>query len=335
MILLFILLANVVYHGLHGSTEASVESAETLAEVHGVEVGINIESGGNLTQVATELHAQGVIKHPFLFKIWARLTNNDRKIKAGYYRFKTPSSIRKVLRMLIEGKTAEIKVTIPEGAILGEIAWLFWKKGGVDKEEFLKLAFDTSYIKTFDIQAKSLEGFLFPATYFIPHKAKSRDVICEMVARFFQVFTPELKAQANSISFTLEEAVIFASIIEKEAVCDSEKPIIASVYHNRLRNKWALQCDATVQYILQEHKSRLTYKDVRTPSPYNTYLHPGLPPGAICSPGVRSIRAALWPAETNYYYFVARGNGKHIFSRNLKEHKLAKRKVRNKVVSSQ
>ncbi|MDI6839904.1 MAG: endolytic transglycosylase MltG [bacterium] len=292
--------------------------------------GVNVEHGENLTQVAEKLYAQGIIEHKFWFKVWAKVTNQDRNIKAGYYIFKKPTPIREALRTLVEGRNAGIRVTIPEGATLREIAWLFRRYGGVNKEEFIRLAHDTSYIRSFGIQASSLEGYLFPKTYFIPYGTNPREVIPFMIEQFFQVFGEDFYNRSKEIGFTLEEVVTFASLIEKEAVCDSEKPIISGVYHKRLKHKWPLQCDATIQYILPERKPRLTYSDLSIHSLYNTYIYQGLPPGPICSPGESSIRAALWPDETDYLYFVARGDGTHIFSKTLKEHQIAKEKVREK-----
>lgn len=292
------------------------------------EMEITIRQGETLSEIATELHSEGVISSVFWFKTWTQFTRNDRNIKAGYYIFKKPTAIREVLRVLVAGKTSDVKVTIPEGATLKDIAWLFWKRGDIDKEKFLQLAQDTSYIKSLGIYSSSLEGFLFPETYFIPFEEDPGKIVSRMVSCLFDVFTEEFRKRAKENGFTLEEAVIMASMIEKEAMVDSEKPIISGVYHNRLKSNRALQSCATIQYILPKRKPKLTNADLNMESPYNTYLHTGLPPGAICSPGASSIRAALWPAETKYYYFVARGDGTHIFSKTAKEHAIAKKRVR-------
>ncbi len=297
------------------------------------ETDIIIKKGETLTEVAQKLEEKGIIRSAFRFKLWAKITGNTKNIKAGGYVFSGPTGIREVLMVLIEGKTSEISVTIPEGAILKEIAWLFWKHGGIDKERFLSLASDTQYIKTLNINAKTLEGFLFPATYFITYAAEPQEIIERMVKKFFCIFTNKLEKECEeresiALGWSPEKIVIFASLIEKEAVVDSEKPIISSVYHNRLRINMALQCDATIQYILPKHKNRLTYEDLKIKSLYNTYLYPGLPLGPICSPGESSLKAALFPESTKYLYFVAKGDGTHIFSRTHKEHINAKRKVR-------
>jgi UPF0755 protein len=149
-----------------------------------------------------------------------------------------------------------------------------------------------------------------------------------MIKEFSKVFTPRLKERAKEIGFTLEEVVILASLIEKEAVYEYEKPIISGVYHNRLKKGLLLQCDATIQYILPRRKPNLTYKDLKIQSKYNTYLYKGLPPTPIASPGKSSIIAALWPQPTDYMYFVATGDGRHIFSKTLSQHNLEKQRVK-------
>lgn len=307
------------------------------------ETDIIIKKGETLTQVAQKLEEKGIIRSAFRFKLWAKITGNTKNIKAGGYVFSKPTAIREILVSLVEGKTSEIPVTIPEGATLKEIAWLFWKHGGVDKKKFLSLASDTQYIKTLNIgtgkmpvlliNARTLEGFLFPATYFITYAAEPQEIIERMVKKLFCIFTNKLEKECEeresiALDWSPEKIVIFASLIEKEAVVDSEKPIISSVYHNRLRINMALQCDATIQYILPKHKNRLTYEDLKIKSLYNTYLCPGLPPGPICSPGESSLKAALFPESTKYLYFVAKGDGTHIFSKTHKEHIKAKKMVR-------
>ncbi len=300
-----------------------------LSTAYCSEVDIKVEKGESVTQITEKLHKEGIIKHPFWFKAWAKITGNERKIKAGYYQFERPSSIRKTLRKLVNGESIEFSVTIPEGATLKEIAELFSRQCGVEKEEFLQLARDSVYVRSFGIQASSLEGYLFPDTYLVSYEVKPREIIQRMVDRFFQIFNQEFKERAEKIGLSIEKAVILASLVEKEAIYTEEEPVISGVYHNRLNAKSLLQCDATIQYILPERKSRLTYRDLKVDSRYNTYIYKGLPPGPIGSPGKSSIRAALWPEDTRYWYFVARGDGTHIFSRTLREHNRAKLKVKS------
>ncbi|HID92624.1 MAG TPA: endolytic transglycosylase MltG [bacterium (Candidatus Stahlbacteria)] len=292
------------------------------------EIYIEIEKGESLNDIAKKLKDKDIIDNDTLFKLWARITGNSSKLKAGRYAFRKHAGIRTALKTLVEGKSLTIAVTIPEGYTLYEIAELFERKAGIDKDEFLSLAHDTSYIRRLGLRGNSLEGFLYPDTYFIYYGIGPSQVIEVMVRRFFKIFSDEFKQRSHDIGLSMEEVVTLASLIEKEAKLDSEKFIISSVYHNRLKMGRLLECDATIQYILPKRKERLLYKDLKIDSPYNTYLYPGLPPGPICSPGRTAIRAALWPRKTDYLYFVARGDGTHIFSKTLKEHIDAKRRVK-------
>jgi UPF0755 protein len=291
------------------------------------EAGIKISKGESVADMANKLHSAEIIDSKFWFRVYAKLSQADRKIKAGYYIFKKPSSIRNVLRKFILGETSDIKVTIPEGFNLKEIGILLSEKVGVDTGEFFSLVYDTGYIHKFNINASSLEGYLFPETYLIPYGASAKEVIPRFVNEFFYVFTDSLRKRASQISFSLEKAITLASLVEKETSCDSEKPIISGVYYKRLKKGMLLQCDPTVQYALTSPKKDLRYKDLEVNSKYNTYLYKGLPPGPICSPGKKSIFAALWPKDTPYLYFVSQGKT-HIFSKNNKEHNIAKEKAK-------
>jgi UPF0755 protein len=292
---------------------------------------VTIEKGETLSSITNKLKEEKITKHPFLFKTWVKLTRNERKLKAGRYAFEKPSSIREIVRILVRGRSF-LPVTIPEGAKLREIAWLFSKKGHMDKDRFMELAFDTLFIKRLGIDENNLEGYLFPDTYFIYDSIPANEVIRMMVKRFFELWSDTLRERAEEMKFSMHEIITLASIVQAEARVKSEMPIIASVYYNRLKAERLLQCDATIQYILKKHKKRILYSDLRIDSPYNTYMYPGLPPGPICSPGEDAIKATLYPETTNYYYFVARGDGTHIFSKTAKEHERARMMVRlNKI----
>ncbi|MDD2890011.1 MAG: endolytic transglycosylase MltG [bacterium] len=291
------------------------------------EAGIKISKGESVAEMANKLHSAEIINSKIWFRIYAKLSQADRKIKAGYYVLKKPSSIRDVLRKMILGETSDIKVTIPEGFSLKEIGILLSEKVGVDTAEFFSLVYDTGYIHKFSINASSLEGYLFPETYLIPYGATAKEIIPRFINEFFSVFTDSLRKRAIQMSFSLENVITLASLVEKETSCDSEKPIISGVYYKRLKKGMLLQCDPTVQYVLTSHKTDLSYKDLKVDSKYNTYLYKGLPPGPICSPGKKSIFAALWPQNTPYLYFVSQGKT-HIFSKNNKEHNIAKAKAK-------
>jgi UPF0755 protein len=302
--------------------------------IAGTEVSVRVKSGETLSQVATKLHARGVVEHPSWFRLWAKVTRNERRIKAGYYVFQKPSSIRETLRILTLGKSLELKVTIPEGATLKEIAELLSVECDINKEKFLRLVHSSEYVKGFGIRTSLLEGYLFPESYLISYGADPEQVISRMVGQFFKVYTSEIKQRTKEIGFTMEEIVILASIIEKETACEREKAVISGVYHNRLRKNILLQCDATVQYALPKRKARLTYADLKIDSPYNTYLNKGLPPAPIASPGKTSIEAALWPQNNDYLYFVARGDGTHSFSKTLRQHNREKLKIKRQRIKT-
>ena len=187
---------------------------------------------------------------------------------------------------------------------------------------------DPEFCKTLGVDAESLEGYLFPETYKFSLMMAEEQVIRRLVKQFQRVFDSQMRAQASRMGMTVHETVSMASIIEGEAQVGDERPIISAVYHNRLKKRMRLQADPTVQYAIVDGPRRLFYKDYRIDSPYNTYRHRGLPPGPIMSPGEASLRAALYPAEVNYLYFVARGDGSHIFSRTTREHEKAKRETR-------
>ncbi len=288
---------------------------------------VDIEKGEGCETVAQKLYESGVIKHPRLFTVWARITGNDKRIKAGRYEFTSPSSIRCVLRKIVRGEVFKTKVTIPEGTNIFKVAEIFQSQTGMDSAEFMKLVKDSSLLNKFDIDAPTLEGFLFPDTYFAFDAILPGRVIEMMVERFFELFDSTMWARMDSLGFTLNGVVTLASLIQLEAKVKEEIPVISSVYHNRLAKGRRLESCPTILYILPERKNKLFERDLTIDSPYNTYIYPGLPPGAICNPGKDAILAALYPAKTDYLYFVAKGDSTHIFSRTHKEHIAAKRRV--------
>lgn len=230
--------------------------------------------------------------------------------------------LRKALKA---GKVQVRHVAIPEGATLRQIAALLAVERLVDGERFLALAMDPSVASSYVPEAETLEGFLFPDSYeFV--EGQTEDAIIEaMVQRFFQAFPIEDEFRAHQLGMSLHEIVTLASIIEKEAVVDREKPIIAGVFYNRLKKGMRLQADPTVLYG-RNHGGRIRTRDLRANHPYNTYVHHGLPPGPIANPGAAALKAALDPAQVNYFYFVSKNNGTHYFSHTLKEHNRAVRK---------
>ena len=244
-------------------------------------------------------------------------------IKAGEYQLTSRMNMLHLLDTLQQGKVLCHKVTIPEGYVIRQTAELLAGQDLVNKEKFIKAAGDQKLAKEFGLQADTLEGYLYPDTYYFSKGLSEKSIITTMVERFKSIIQPEWKKRCRKMGFTLHQIVTLASLIEKETYKKEEKPIISAVYHNRLQDGIRLQCDPTVIYTLENFNGNLTKKDLLIDSPYNTYRQYGLPPGPIANPGEESIRAALYPAEKDYRYFVSKNNGSHQFSRTLKEHNRA------------
>jgi UPF0755 protein len=296
-------------------------------------VRVLIPSGASFAQAADSLVAHGVIHRRMSFVWLARLRGVDRAVQAGVYEFAPGTGAWDVLTALAEGRIVMNRFTVPEGLALVEIATLAQEKLQLDRATFLAASADTAALVALGVPGGTAEGFLFPDTYRIPEGITPRELVRVMVREFQRRWPPEWQARMDSLGLTLPQVVTLASIVEGEARHDAERPLIAGVYLNRLRRRMPLQADPTVQYaILQRtgaRKARLFYKDYGTPSPYNTYLHPGLPPGPINSPGHPSLQAVLFPAPTNYLYFVAGPDGYHLFSRTIREHQAASARARS------
>lgn len=228
-----------------------------------------------------------------------------------------------ILEKLLTGRVVLHPVTIPEGYNLAQIAEVLAGQQVTDVKEFSKLVRDRPFITTLGIEADSLEGYLFPETYSFPRQAKARDVIKAMVDGLHRVWSADLQEQAARMKLSLHQVLTLASVIEKETGSKDERELIAAVFHNRLRKKIPLQSDPTVIYGLQAFDGNIHKRDLSVMSPYNTYRVQGLPPGPIASPGAHSLRAALFPAQASYLYFVSRNDGTHQFSSTLAEHNQA------------
>jgi len=284
-----------------------------------------IHRGMNVTQIADSLYAQSFIQDRKKFLLAARMSRWQNQLKAGKYRMLARDSNLEMLKRFRAGKSVQERITLPEGKTAETFAALFHRIVAVDSSEFLHLAQDSIFAAELGIQAGRVEGYLFPNTYDFYWGTSSREIIAALVAEFRRQVSDSLRAQAAERGMTLHEIVTLASIIEGEAMVEDERPIIAAVYHNRLRAGILLQADPTIQYLVPGPPRRLLLRDLEIDSPYNTYRYAGLPPGPVNNPGLASIRAALEPARVDYLYFVARGDGTHIFSRTLAEHLQAKR----------
>ncbi len=285
----------------------------------GEPVRVTIPRGATLAAVADTLHARGVITSPRWFRVWATVTGRERAIQAGVYDLYQHRPAPEVLRLLVSGATAYQRLVVPEGLMLGEVADEVHRQLGLPAESVRAAARDRALLALVDSDAPSLEGYLYPSTYFVPVAATARDVVAQMVAEFLARWTPAWSARLDTLGLTRRQVVTLASIIEGEVRNGGDRPFVSSVYHNRLRAGWRLQADPTVIFALGRRR-RLFEKDYEYRSPYNTYLIDGLPPGPIGQPSAASLAAALYPAATDFFFLVARPDGQHVFSRTLREH---------------
>ena len=320
--------AALVVAGLIIAGSAGAFLIVALDEPHAVpseEILFDYPEGTPTRKLAGELEAAGVIRSKYLFLI-ARAMRPDVKLQAGEYQFQGSPSVRDVYEKLADGRVHLRPITIPEGLTRFETADLIAKAGYGTTEETLALTADPKPILDLFPQAKSLEGVLFPETYSFPRNAKAPDVIQAMVAGFRKAYAEA--AQGKTTPLDPYDVVTMASLIEKETGVPDERPLVSSVYHNRLRIGMLMQCDPTIIYglILEgRYKGTLLEPDIRDPHVYNTYVHPGLPPGPIANPGQGALAAAFKPAETKLLYFVAEvyGQPQHVFSKTLTEHNRA------------
>lgn len=288
--------------------------------------------GTGFSSLAEQLERRGVIARADIFL--EELKRKHFVLRAGRYILRKGMSICGAISAL-EKKPQLEKVTVHEGLTAREISDLFLKRGVISSDkEFLKLVSNGKRLLRFKyapyIPSSSLEGYLFPETYYFPKGSSPKMVISTMLRAFERAITSGMLRQLPKLGLKFHQVITLASIVEKEAMKPEEYPLISAVFYNRLKRGMKLQSCATVEYLLPERKERLTLEDLKIDSPYNTYIHKGLPPGPICNPGERAIRAAFFPAKVNYLYFVSKGNGEHHFSRTYREHVRAKAKYLRK-----
>ncbi len=298
-----------------------VERPARALTLPGREVTVEIPKGMNLSQVGVVLEQKGVISSRLVFKLVAMIRGEQRKLQAGEYVLKTGSDAGDILDQLISGKTRAVAFVVPEGYTVFQIGALFERWGLMSRDEFLKLSRDKEFLQENGIQAASLEGFLFPDTYFlkVSERQDGKALMRRMIRRFHAVYDKHVRPIAEKSGWTARDVVTLASLIEKESGT-SEHPLVSSVFHNRLRKKMRLQCDPTVIYGIKPMGSKITRKDLQRDHPYNTYRNHGLPPGPIANPGKAAVLAAVKPAQTDYLYFVSKNDGTHHFSPTLREH---------------
>lgn len=295
-------------------------------------VEFTIEDSTTLGDISLKLKKEDVIRSSTALLLWMRFKKIDRKIPKGIVSFEKGDGVIIASKKLLKAKPIEIVITIPEGLTIEQTATLIKNKINIDTTLFIKLCYDTTIVRSFNIVGASLEGYLFPDTYRLPKKTTELEIIKKMVARHFDIWStieipPEIAQQ-----FTHHQLVILASIIEKEATVAAEQPHISGVFHNRLRLNYPLGADPTVRYILRKFNGPLYVSELNHPSPYNTRRYTGLPPGPICSPGRGALAAAAAPMKTKDLYFVAKwdGSGEHDFSETNAEHERKKILIRQR-----
>jgi UPF0755 protein len=293
----------------------------------GQPVRITIPRGATLAAVTDTLVAHEIVDSPRWFRFLARVLRRDRAIQAGIYDFHRHRPAGEVLRALVSGRAAFQRLVIPEGLMLTEVAAEVERQLGIPADSVLARARDRALVARVAPEAASLEGYLYPSTYFVPVPVGAEAVVTQMVREFEDRWDAAWNARLDSLGLTRHAAVTLASIIEGEVRHDRDRPYVASVYRNRLAAGWRLQADPTVIYALGRRR-RLYEKDYLHPSPYNTYLIDGLPPGPIGQPSAASMAAALYPATSDFYFMVAQADGHHVFSRTLREHNAAVARVR-------
>lgn len=293
------------------------------------EIVFEVSPGSTLNQISGELQAKGLIRNSKTFQTYAKVKGLASKFKVGEYSLNQAMTPDEIMATLVSGKSITRNVTFAEGLNLYDIAQIFEKNNIGTKEEFFKLVHDREFIKSLlNENITSLEGYLFPETYKVTKFEGTRSVLAQMVNRFVSVWK-EIESETQTIGWPRNQIVIFASIIEKETGASFERPMISSVFHNRLLKKMRLQTDPTVLYGIAVKQGKMptniTKSDLLTPTPYNTYIIAGLPPTPIANPGREALLAAVRPEKSNYLFFVSRNNGTHVFSENIQQHNKAVR----------
>ncbi len=306
----------------NGSKPTEPGSTETIL--------VNVPKGTGTGGIGEILESKGLISDSLIFRIKSRIEGFDGKYRAGEYSLSAGMTMDEIINQLLEGRDPTTRFTIPEGYDLRRTADTLEEQSLINREAFFREIREGKFDYWFTTELKPgdnrLEGYLYPETYEIFVNATEHEIIDKMLSQFNKVFTEEHIRRMKEQNLNLDEVMILASIIEREAVVSEDRPVISGVFKNRIEVGMPLQSCATVQYILGEQKPVLSVADTQIQSPYNTYIIKGLPPTPICSPGIESINAALWPEETEYLYFLAKGDGSHVFSKTYEEH------LRNKAI---
>ena len=285
---------------------------------------ILIPRGSTFNSVTMSIREKGMLPYPRLYSYLAEQLKVYSRIQAGEFKIQHNWNTYELLQYLISGKSIRHKITIPEGSNYVQIAERLHSSKLADKEVLMSLINDPELLaKTGIPEVTTLEGFLFPETYFFSRVESEKEILSAMIAQYRRVFNTDFQKRAEEIGMKEYKVLILASIVEKETGIDSDRPLIASVFHNRLKRRMRLDSDPTVIYGLSDFNGNLTRKHLRKPTPYNTYTRYGLPPTPISNPGHASLHSVLYPADKKYLYFVARGDGSSQFSKTLREHNKA------------
>lgn len=300
------------------------------ADVEPSAVEVDVPAGAGTMAVARRLQEAGLVGWPKLFTAYVALRGAEGDLKAGRYSFPEDVGWARLVTALERGEVQTVAVTVPEGFTLRSIAPRLAAVTSASADSVRGVARDSAFVASLGVPGPTLEGYLFPETYRFAHGVSPQVALRTMARRYREFWTPRRRARADSLGLTEREVVTLASIVEAEARVAEERPVIAGVYMNRLERGMRLQADPTVQYALEEPKSRLLYRDIErvADDPYNTYTRAGLPPGPIGSPGEASLEAVLRPADVPYLFFVARPDGSHVFTRTQEEHVRAKNRIR-------
>lgn len=283
---------------------------------------ISFPPGSGIRKLANELKAGGVIRSSWHFVLMTRLRGDAHRLKAGEYRFSDDMTPDIILRKIVAGEVDYRKFTLPEGYSVYQAAELLEQQGYFRRDAFLEKCRNKAFLERIGLKEATAEGYLYPATYNLSRGGSEEQLLEQMIGQFNKAYAA-IQEEEGARRFSRHEIVTLASIIEKEAVSAEEKPLISSVFHNRLRIGMPLQSDPTAVYGVRAFSGKVSKADIQRSSPYNTYLNKGLPPGPIGNPGMDAVQAAVNPAKTDFLYFVARQDGTHQFSRTLEEHNRA------------
>ena len=301
-----------------------------IGPVDGSVVEVRVPEGFDSGSIAQLLERTGLIGHAPVFDAYVRLKGAGRSLKAGLYEIPRGAPYEELLGALHRGEVVTMPLTIPEGLGLADVAQRLAEYAGESVEAVHAYLTDPARVPELAVPGPTLEGYVFPETYRFAEGVGVPAIVAAMILRYHRFWGEEERAQAAALGLSEREVVTLASIVEREVRRDGERATVAGVYWNRIQQRMLLQADPTVLFALGEPRSRLLYRDIDAVAdhPYNTYTQPGLPPGPIASPGARSLRAALQPADHDYIFFVARNDGSHEFSRTLREHNAAISRIR-------